>query len=150
MHHQKIRTEHDRANQFFVKSLNGARAEHGLCRCKINQVICMDHEGPELEFSTARAKGLGIRLRYADIGGVPHPRAGREDLQGVTAELLGGLEGVEVTARDGGVNTDAEAAVHPGGRLRLGFGFRAVLVLGVKLGIVDEGKFRHAATFLCV
>jgi hypothetical protein len=69
-------------------------------------------------------------------------------LQGVAAQLLGGLEGVEVATRDGSVNANAEAAVHPGGRPRLGLGFRAILVLGVKLGVIDEGKFRHAATFL--
>jgi hypothetical protein len=55
-----------------------------------------------------------------------------------------------MAARDGCVNADAEATVHPGRRLRLGLGLRAVFVFGVKLGVIDEGKFRHAATFLYV
>jgi hypothetical protein len=65
-------------------------------------------------------------------------------LKGVAAELASRFESVEVAARDGGVNTDAQAAIHPGRRQRFGLRFRAVLVFWIEFGDASERLFWHS------
>ncbi len=138
MDDQKISAESYGTHQFIMESLDRAHSKHRLSRSEIDQIVCVNDERAEAQFRASRAKGGGVNFGDAGRACLPHARAGGEYLQRVAAELASGFERVEITSRDGGVDADAQAAVHPGWGQRLRLGFRAILVLVIELGDVSE------------
>src|SRR5713226_2009554 len=147
MHDQKIGTENHSTNEFFMEGLDGAGAQHRLGSGEIHQIIGVDDERAEAEFFAARGEGFGVRVWNTDRRALPHAWAGGKDLQRVAAELFGRFERVAMAAGNRSVNTDAEAAVHPQGRLRLRDRLRPVLVLRLKHRVLNQWKFCHVPCF---
>src|SRR5260370_21894714 len=104
----------------------------------------VNDERTEAESFAAREKSGGLDLRNAGWTAGPHARAGRENLQGVAAELVRRLQRVDVATGYGGVDADAQRAVHPCRRAGFGLRFGAVFVFRVKFDNVGEGLFRHS------
>ncbi len=127
-----------------MKCLNRAGAQHGLLRGQIDQIIGVDDQRAEAESFAARAKGCAVHFGDARRASRPHAWVGRENLQGVAAELVRGLERVEMAAGDGSVNPDTQRAVHPVRRRGFGLRFGAVLVFRIEFDDVCEGLFRHS------
>jgi hypothetical protein len=144
MHYDEIGAKRDAANEFIVKGLDGAGAQHGLLRGEIDQIICMNDQRAEAEFDAAGTERGGVDFGDPRGAAGPHAGAGRKDLQGVATEFVRGLESVEMAAGDGGMNPDAQRAVHPGWRCGFGLRFGAVLVFRVEFNDVREGLFRHS------
>src|SRR5712671_6980303 len=107
MQNDEIGAEGDAANEFIVKCLNRAGTQHGLLRGQIDQVIGVDDQRAEAESFAARAKGSAVYFGDARRSARPHARVGGENWQGVAAELVRRLEGVEMAASDRSVNPDA-------------------------------------------
>ncbi len=135
MHDEVISAQRDRAHDFIVICLNRAHAHHRIGCRQIDQVIGVDDQRAEAEFGALGAKLGGVDFRDARTDARPHARAGGKNLQRVAAEFSGALERAGKAAGNRSMNADANAAVAPGGRLRLGHGFRAVFVAA----IVDAG-----------
>jgi len=107
MQNDEIGAEGDAANEFVVKGLDGASAQHGLLCGQIDQIIGVDDQRAEAEGFAAGAKGSAVHFGDARGPARPHARVGRENLQGVAAELVRRFERVEMAAGDRGVNPDA-------------------------------------------
>ncbi len=65
-------------------------------------------------------------------------------MERVAAQFSRGFESVKVASSDRGVNTNAQAAIHPGGKLRFRLRFGAVFVFGVEFGNGCERLLWHA------
>src|SRR6267378_8191377 len=103
MQNDEIGAEGDAANEFIVKGLDRASAQHGLLRGQIDQIIGVDDQRAKAESFAARAKGCAVHFGDTRRAAGPHAWVGRENLQGVAAELVRGLERVEMAASDGSV-----------------------------------------------
>src|ERR1700687_3356843 len=112
MNDHKLRAERDTSNEFVVKGLDGASAQHGLLRGEIAQIIGMNDQRAEAEFLAARAEGCSVGLRNAQRTAYPHARTGRKNLQGVATELVRGFARVGISTGNGSVDADTQAAVH--------------------------------------
>src|SRR5260370_40125800 len=91
----------------------------------------VDDHRAEAKFGAPGAKLGGFDSRDARAYPRPHARAGGENLQCVAAELRGAFERACEVMGDGSMNADTNAAVAPGGSLRLGRGFGAVFVAAI-------------------
>ena len=141
MHDQKVRSQRHGTHNFVMEGLHRARAQHWLDRGQINQVIRMNHQRPQPQFFPSGLERRRIHLGDARRPTLPHPGAGRKNLQGVAAQFARGLQSIEVPPRDGGVDADAHPAIHPGRRQRFGLRFWAVFVFGVELGRYSDALF---------
>src|SRR5580704_15861386 len=138
MNDQKISAEGYAANEFIVERLDGAHSQHRLSGGEVDQIVRVNNKRTQTQFRAAGSKGGGVYFRDAGRAGLPHARACGENLQRVAAQIASGFKRVEVAARDGSVDADTQAAVHPCGWKRLRLGFGAVLVLVIELGDVSE------------
>jgi len=142
MHNQIIRTQRDPAHDFVVKRLDRPNAHHWIGSPQIDQVIGMDDQRAEAKFGAPGAKLGGFDFRDARADARPHARAGGKDLQCVTPEFRGAFERACEAVGDGSMNADANAAVAPGWRLRLGRWFGAVFVAAIVVEDRTVGR-RH-------
>src|SRR5580700_10578103 len=101
MRNEEIRAQRYCADQLIMKRLDRPRAHHTIGRRKIDQIVVVNDERSEAKLRSAR----------------PHPRARRENLQRIRAELRGGIERPSNVSSDRSVDADAEATVLPGRRL---------------------------------
>src|SRR5260370_40852152 len=104
----------------------------------------MNERGRGAEWLAADAKRLGVHVRNPCRASLPHSRAGREDLQRVAAKFPGRFQCMQITPRNGGMNPDSKAPIHPRWWQRFRLRFRAVFVFWVKLRRLDNGLFRDA------
>ena len=144
MHHQEVGTQRHGTDNFIMEGLNRARLQHALRRRQIDQIICVNHQRAEFQFITPRAKRLRIHFGNTRRAALPHPRAGGENLQRVATELARRFQRVQVAPRDGRVNADSNAAIHPRWRLRFRLRFRAVLVFRVEFRGACKRRRGHA------
>ena len=134
MDHEIVRAESERSHNFLMECLHGARAQHGIGRRQIDQVVSVDDERTERQFFAAVAESRGVCFGDSRcVALAPHARAGGKNLQGVRTEAVRNFQRAGDVARDGGVDADANAAVFPGGNFRGGRRFRAVFV-----GVVES------------
>ncbi len=144
MRNQKIRAQRYRANKFIMKRLNGTRAHHAIRRRQIDQVIVVDDQRPQAKLGAARPEPRGVRLRDACAPARPHPRARGKNLQRVRTQFRRGIERPGDIPRDRSVNSDAEAAILPRGRLRCRFRLRAIFVADVVGGFCSVQWVSHS------
>ena len=91
----------------------------------------MDNERIEVE---ALAGGVETAdIGWVGRGGAPHAGAGGKNLQGVGADGMRDLERSRDVPGDGGMDSDAPAAILPGRNLWRGRRLRTVLV-----GVIEE------------
>jgi len=144
MHDYEVGAEGHAANEFVVKGLDGASAQHGLLGGEVDQIIGVNDQRAEGEFLAAGAESGGFDFRDTSGPAGPHARTGRENLQGVAAEFLRGFESVGVAAGNRGVDADAQTAVHPGGWSGFRLRFGAIFVFRIEFDDGGEGLFRHS------
>src|SRR5271155_3833803 len=132
MRHEIIRAQSDRTHQFLMKRLHGARAQDGIRRSQVNQVIIMDDQRPKPELFAPRAKPSSLSLRNPHPSAIPHSRTRRKNLQGVRAQPMRDLERTADIPCYRRVYSYADAAVFPRGNFGGRWCFRAVLVGGVE------------------
>src|SRR6185437_2869741 len=101
-------------------------------RSEIDQIAAVNDERAEAQFDAAISETLRACIRdiRAAWAAAPHSRAGREYLQRVGAEIMCDFERGRDVARDRGVDSDADAAVHPSGEQRFRYRFRTVFITG--------------------
>ena len=144
MKHEKICAENHRANNLLMKCQNRARAQNRVRRCEIDQIIAMDDEWPERKFFASLAKTRRIRLGDARCAAIPHPGARRKNLQRISAEFLSDIERSRDITGNRSVDSDADAAIFPGGDFRRRGRFRTILVGGVKSQATSVLFVRHS------
>src|SRR5438552_12768384 len=132
MHHQKICPEGDPPHQIVMKCLNRTRTQHRLHSSEINEVVGVNHQWSKTQFFATRTKRRSVAIWNARRAARPHPRTCRKDLEGIAPQPARRLQRVQITAADGGVNTDPQTAVHPSGRNGFSRRLRAVFVLRIK------------------
>lgn len=132
MRHQEIGAESDGANDFFMKGLDRTDAKNAIRRSEIDQIIVVNDERAKLQFLTAstEAKRGGTDALRAIRGTTPHTRTGGKNLERVGAEIVGKVERGSNFAGDGRVDANANAAVHPRRRSRLGNRFGTIFITG--------------------
>jgi hypothetical protein len=97
------------ALQFTTEGRDRFRANVGIDRSEVDQVVVMNDERPEIELVAHAIKEGAIkrgRRRSA-----PHTRARGEDLEGVRAEFVGFERGLFQRALAGSVDSDAQNSI---------------------------------------
>src|ERR1700686_4141787 len=104
----------------------------------------MNHQPPQPQFVAARPKRLRVYVRNPCRAALPHSRAGRKDLQCVAAQFPRRFQRVQITPRDGGMNSDSKAPIHPRWREWFRLRFRAIFVFRVELRRLGKWLFQDS------
>src|SRR5579859_5516429 len=135
MHHDKVSAKGKSPHQLLMKCLDRTRPQHWLLSGKIDQIVCVNDEWAEPKLCPANSKSSRVAIRNARRTACPGARTSGKDLQGVASELLRRIEGIQEVASNRSVNTDTQAAIHPGRCLRFRLRFGSVLVFRVELSV---------------
>ncbi len=109
MRDQILGADEESAFDFTPEGCGGLRTKTFATRSKVNQVVVVDDERPEIVlFTRAGEEFNGARSRRR---GAPHARAGGENLERVGADSGGGKGGMFERLSDRSVSADTQAAL---------------------------------------
>ena len=111
---------------------------------EINQIIAVNHERAKPQFRAPLAKARSIAVGDPRNSVTPHSRTGRKYLQRICAQAVGDIQRAGYISGNGRVDSNANAAVFPGGNFGCGDWFGTIFVSSVERQVRPVIFFRHS------